>query len=60
MLYLPSDEPMDNIVRLKHVEGNIFRRVRRDEALGEEILFEMEDGRAARFKRHSNYYERVK
>jgi CubicO group peptidase (beta-lactamase class C family) len=60
MLYLPNDEPMDNIVRLKHVEGDIFRRVRRDEALGEEILFEMEDGRAARFKRHSNYYERVK
>jgi len=60
MLYLPNDDPMDNIVRLKHVEGNTFRRVRRDEALGEEILFEMEDGRAVRFKQHSNYYERVK
>jgi CubicO group peptidase (beta-lactamase class C family) len=60
MLYLPTDDPMDNIVRLRHVEGDIFRRVRSDDALGEQIEFELEDGRAVRFKQHSNYYVRVK
>jgi CubicO group peptidase (beta-lactamase class C family) len=60
MLYLPNDDPMDNIVRLKHVEGNIFRRIRSDDAPGEEIVFDVEDGRAVRFKQHSNYYKRVK
>ena len=60
LLYLPNDDPVDSITRLKHVDGNTFRRVRDDDALGEEIEFEMEDGRAVRFKRHSNYYERIR
>jgi CubicO group peptidase (beta-lactamase class C family) len=60
LLYLPNDDPIDNITRLKHIEGDTFRRVREDDALGEEIEFELEDGRAVRFKRHSNYYERIK
>ncbi|MGD8698845.1 MAG: serine hydrolase [Gemmatimonadales bacterium] len=60
MLHLPTDDPMDSITRLNHAGGNTFRRVRSDDSLGEEIVFEMEDDRAVRFKRHSNYYPRIK
>ncbi len=60
MLHLPTDDPMDNITRLNRTGENTFRRVRSDDSLGEEIVFEMEDGRAVRFKRHSNYYPKNK
>jgi hypothetical protein len=61
MLGLPTPNPMKDIIKLKAAGEHTFRRVRKDEKLGEEIVFEMgPDGRPLRFKRHNNYYPRVK
>lgn len=47
--------------KLRKTGEHTFRRVRKDEALGEEIVFEMgPDGRAARLEWHSNLYRRVR
>lgn len=37
---LPTSDPLDGMTRLKHMEGNSFRRVRSGGELGEEYLFE--------------------
>ena len=58
---LPTMNPVKSIVKLKKTGEHAFRRVREDEELGEEVVFEMgRDGRAARLKWHSNYYPRVR
>lgn len=60
MLSLPTMEPVKGIVKLKKTGEHTFRRVRKDERLGEEVAFEIgPDGRAARFRIHSNYQKRV-
>ncbi len=60
-LYLPNDDPVDGLVRLKQVGEHTFRRIRSDDELGEEIIFELdEDGNVFRFKRNSNYYPRLR
>ncbi len=59
-LYLPSDDPLDSLTRLKHQSDHVFRRIRRDDQLGEEISFEMgADGRAIRMWRHGNSMTRI-
>jgi hypothetical protein len=59
-LDLPTMNPVKSIVKLKKTGNHTFRRVRGDEELGEEIVFEIgPDGRAARLKWHSNYYPRI-
>jgi CubicO group peptidase (beta-lactamase class C family) len=61
MLWLPTMEPLRDLMKLKKIEEHTFRRVRKDDALGEEILFEMgPDGQATRFKHHSNYHGRLR
>ena len=58
---LPNMNPVKEITKLQKTGENTFRRIRKDEALGEEIVFEMgPDGRPARLKWHSNYYSRVR
>jgi len=48
-------------VKLKKTGEHTFRRIRKDESLGEEIVFEMgSDGRPTRFTHHSNYAPRVR
>lgn len=60
-LYLPNDDPIEGLVRLKQVGEHTFRRIRSDDELGEEIVFELDgDGNVVRFKRNSNYYPRVR
>ena len=59
MLYLPTDDPRDALVKLKKTGEHVFRRVRDDGALGEEISFEVENGRVVRLWRHSNYMEKA-
>ena len=41
MFRYPTDDPLDGLVKLKHIEGNRFRRIRDDDELGEEIVFEL-------------------
>jgi CubicO group peptidase (beta-lactamase class C family) len=58
---LPTMNPVKSIVKLKKTGEHTFRRVREDEELGEEIIFELgRDGRATRLKWHSNYYPRIR
>lgn len=60
LLDLPTMNPLKDLVKLKKTGEHTFRRVRKDDALGEEIVFEMDpEGRPLRFKRHNNYYPRV-
>jgi CubicO group peptidase (beta-lactamase class C family) len=60
LMYLPSDNPSDSLTKLKHIEKNIFRRIRDDEELGEPITFEMDAaGNVTRLIRNSQYYIRV-
>jgi hypothetical protein len=58
---IPTVDPAKDLVRLRKTGEHTFRRVRKDEALGEEVVFDMgPDGRPTRFKRHSNYSPRVR
>ena len=60
LLALPTMEPVRNLVKLKKSGDHRFRRVRKDENLGDEIVFEIgSDGRPTRFRMHSNFYPRV-
>ncbi len=50
---------MAELVRLKKVGDHTFRRVRKDDSLGEPIVFELgPDGKARRYVQHSNPYDR--
>lgn len=61
MLSLPTMDPVKDLEKLKKTGENTFRRIRKDEKLGEEIVFEMgPDGKPTRFRRHSNYSPRVR
>lgn len=61
MLELPTMEPVKDLVKLKKTGENTFRRIRKDEKLGEEVVFEMgPDGKPIRFTHHSNYFPRVR
>ena len=61
MLSLPTENPLDALTPLKHVEGHTFKRVRDDDELGEAITFEVgDDGRVARVWRNNNYQTKVR
>ncbi|HEY6065050.1 MAG TPA: serine hydrolase [Thermoanaerobaculia bacterium] len=61
MIGFPTMDPVEDMDRFKKVGEHRFRRIRKDDSLGEEIVFEMgPDGRATRFIQHSNRYPRVK
>ncbi|HEU5146280.1 MAG TPA: serine hydrolase domain-containing protein [Chryseosolibacter sp.] len=59
---LPTDNPLEEMLLLQHVSGDVFRRIRRDDALGEEIRFDRDDktGKVTRMWRHSNYAVKLK
>jgi len=60
-LGLPTMEPVRGLTKLRKVGEHTFRRVRRDDTLGETIAFEMgPDGRPTRLVWHSNHYRRVR
>ena len=62
VLDLPADRPLENMVLLQHVKGDVFRRIRRDEGLGDEITFERDPktGKVTRMWEHSNYSLKLK
>lgn len=58
---LPSGNPAEGMTLLKHIEGDTFRRIRSDETLGEEVVFERDDtGRVVRKWQHSNYDSKIR
>ena len=55
VLSLPTDDPLDSLTRLRHIEDGTFRRVRDNGDPGEEFIFEeMPDGRMLMW-RNDNY-----
>jgi CubicO group peptidase (beta-lactamase class C family) len=57
----PTDDPLESLVRLKHIEGHTFRRVRDDESLAEERTFEVDaDGNVVRMWVHGNASPRIR
>jgi len=61
LMGLPTDTPVRAITRLKHVEGDVFRRIRSDDELGETIRFERDaQGRVTGFRQHGQFSVRVR
>ena len=59
VLSLPTDDPLESLTRLRHIEDGTFRRVRDNGDLGEEFTFEeMPDGRMLMW-RNNNYSVRA-
>lgn len=57
---LPSEKPAESMVFYKHIQGDVFRRVRRDDQLGETLVFERDtNDQITRFKRHEYYSTKV-
>ena len=60
MLNLPAENPDEAMILLQHVSGDIFKRVRKDKTLAEEIRFEKDSsGKVIRMFQHSNYSTRI-
>lgn len=58
---LPSENPAQSLTLLKHIKGDIFRRIRKDETLGEEVIFERDDsGKVVHMWRNSNYRNKIR
>jgi CubicO group peptidase (beta-lactamase class C family) len=58
---LPSDNPAERLTLLKHIKGDDFRRLRDDETLGEEVIFERDkSGKVVRMWRNSNYSDKIR
>jgi len=61
LLSLPTENPVEALARLKHVEGDVFRRIRSDDELGEEIVFERDaSGRVTGYRQFGNLSPRVR
>ncbi|HTQ27754.1 MAG TPA: serine hydrolase [Puia sp.] len=55
-----SDDPARDMELLKHVSGDVFRRIRSDESLGEEIRFDRDaTGRVIRLWEFSNFRNKI-
>jgi len=59
---LPSENPLEDMTLLHHISGDVFRRIRRDDELGEEIRFERDEktGKVTKMWHHSNYFTKLK
>lgn len=61
LLGLPTDDPAARLTRLEHIEGDTFRRIRDDDDLGEEVVFERDaSGRVVRMWQHGNWSPKVR
>ena len=61
MLRLPSQSPAKSMIFLKHVEGDRFQKIRKDEEPGEIIVFERDEaGKVTRYSQHGNYSNKIR
>ncbi|MGD8319066.1 MAG: serine hydrolase [Gemmatimonadota bacterium] len=61
LMSLPTDDPTEAITRLRWTEGDVFRRIRDDGELGEDIVFERDaSGRVTGFRQFGNLSPRVR
>lgn len=59
-LSLPSEEPAEAMHFYKHIEGDVFRRIRKDKTLGETLTFIRDkDGEITKLERHGNFSSRI-
>jgi len=57
----PSEIPPTELIKLKHIKGNHFKRIRKDGDIGEEITFILDDeDNVVSIKQHSNYWKKIK
>jgi CubicO group peptidase (beta-lactamase class C family) len=57
----PTDDPMNSLTRLRHIEGHTFRRIRDDDELAEALTFEVnEDGEVVRMWRNGQFSPKVR
>lgn len=57
---LPSINPAKEMELLKHIEGDTFRRIRKDKTLGEAFIFERDaKGKIVRVKQHTTYSQKI-
>ena len=60
VLNLPTDNPDEGMILLQHVSGDIFKRMRTNKTLAEEIRFERDSsGKVTRMLQHSNYSTKI-
>ena len=60
-LSLPTMDPVRSMMKLKKTGEHTFRRIRKDEALGETLVFELgRDGHIVRIIWNSNQYQRIR
>jgi CubicO group peptidase (beta-lactamase class C family) len=60
LIGFPTDSPADALTLFKHMEGDVFRRVRENGEPGETLVFERNDsGQIIRMKSHGNYATRM-
>ena len=60
IISLPTKNPSEALTKLRKVKENVFRRVRDDGELGEEIVFEVgPDGKVTHFIWNSQYAYRI-
>ncbi len=60
VMNLPNENPTEAMMTIQHVAGDIFRRVRQDKTLGEEIIFDKDAaGKVTRMLQHNNYSIKV-
>lgn len=58
---LPTDNPANSMTLYKHIEGDTFRRIRKNDDLGETVVFERdENGQVYRMKQHGNYSKKMR
>ena len=61
ILSVPTMDPVKNMDTLRRTGEHTFRRVRKDDTLGETVVFEVgPDGRATKYWQHSNPSPRVR
>ena len=60
-LGLPSNDPVESMNKLRHVNGDTFRRVRDDGELGEAFIFHRdESGAIESYSVHGNFSRKVR
>ncbi|MFC2083591.1 serine hydrolase domain-containing protein [Bacteroidota bacterium] len=58
--YLRISVPKKPVSTYKHIKGDVFRRIRDDGSLGEELKFERnEEGKVTRYWQHSQYTKKI-
>ena len=57
----PTEDPLDGLTRLKHIEGHTFRRILDDDELGREVSFELDaQGQVVRMWTPTNFSDRIR